>query len=727
MREPKYVGVDYHRRFSYMTVMELNKVFNPSSVAVIGASEDPSKFAYRRTRTLVDGSYQGNIYLVNPKRTQLFSRKAYPSILDVDGPVDLVVVIVAPRFITSVVADSIKMGARGIIIMTAGLGEAQGEAGIEGKQIEQQVLAEASKTGTHIIGPNCIGIFSAAANLNLIGYEIEKGALALVAQSGNVIDSLVRYGKLRGVGFSHVVSAGNAIGIRFHEYLDYLKDDPQTKIIAFYLEEIKEGNEIIRVARETVKKKPIIVLKAGRSKAGARAALSHTGALAGDDRIVDTALKQAGIIRVSNVDELFDVAEVLRNCPLPQGNRVAILSEGGGDNAIASDNVEKYGMEVPILSQATQEKIRPLLLEGMPTSNPVDYGGVAEGNPHVIAECIKVCMEDVDAVLVTGLLGGLAEILHACPPSVEEETCRELVDLVNKCKKPLVVHSCFGRESTTSLGMLRSSRVPVFESSERSAMCLGMLTKYASNKKMMVDMEIPKGAAQERPTVKAIFKKAKDQGRSNLLETESRELLNEYEIVLPEARLVSNAKEASTVADKIGYPLAMKIVSPHIIHKSDAGGIKLNLNNSQEVQEGFEEILKSALKVTTRDRIAGVLLSPMVPPGRECIIGMIRDRQFGPVVMFGLGGIFVEVLKDVAFRLAPLAQEDIDSMVREIKGYDILQGIRGEKPRDINAIKDILAKLSQVAIDNPEILEVDLNPVVVHEKGASIVDSRIVI
>jgi len=705
----------------------LDKVFNASSVAVIGASEDPSKFAYRRTRTLVDGSYQGNIYLVNPKRTQLFSRKAYPSILDVDGPVDLVVVIVAPRFITSVVADSIKMGAKGIIIMTAGLGEAQGEAGIEGKQIEQQVLSEASKTGTHIIGPNCIGIFSAAANLNLIGYEVEKGSLALVAQSGNVIDSLVRYGKLRGVGFSQIVSAGNAIGVKFHEYLDYLKDDPQTKIIALYLEGIKEGNEIIRVARETVKKKPIIILKAGRSKAGARAALSHTGALAGDDRIIDAAFKQAGIIRISNVDELFDIAEVLHNCPLPQGNRVAILSEGGGDNAITSDNVEKYGMEVPILSQATQEKIKPLLLEGMPTSNPVDYGGVAEGNPHVIAECIKACMEDVDAVLVTGLLGGFAEILHACPPSVEEETCRELVDLVNKYKKPLVVHSCFGRESTNSLGILRSGRVPVFESSERSAMCLGMLTNYASNKKKMIDMEIPEGAAQERPTVKAIFKKTKDQGRSNLLETESRELLNEYGIVLPEARLASNAQEALTAADKIGYPLAMKIVSPHIIHKSDAGGVKLNLNNSQEVQEGFEEILKSALKVTTRDRIAGVLLSPMVPPGQECIIGVIRDQQFGPVVMFGLGGIFVEVLKDIAFRLAPLAQEDIDSMVREIKGYDILQGIRGEKPRDINALKDILAKLSQVAIDNPEIQEVDLNPVIVHEKGASIVDSRIVI
>lgn len=706
----------------------LDKVFNPSSVAVIGASEDPGKFAYRRTRTLVDGSYQGNIYLVNPKRAQLFSRKAYPSILNVDGPVDLVAVIVAPRFITPVVADSIKMGAKGIIIMTAGLGEAEGEAGIEGKKIEQQVLAEASKTGTYIIGPNCIGISSASANLNLIGYHIEKGSLALLAQSGNIIDSLVRYGQLRGIGFSKVVSAGNAIGIKFHEYLDYLKDDSETKVIAFYLEGIKEGNELIKVARETIKKKPIVVLKAGRSKAGARAAHSHTGALAGDDRIVEAAFKQAGIIRVSNVDELFDMVEVLCSCPLPQGNRVAILSEGGGDNAIMADNVQRYGMEVPILSHATQEKIKPFLLEGMTAANPIDYGGMAESNPHVITECAKVCLEDdqIDAVLVTGIFGGLAEILHACPSSLEEQTSRELVNLVGQYEKPLIVRSCFARESTTSLNILRTSKVPVFESSERSSMCLSMLMKYASDKRKIMEIKIPKGV-QGRPAIEAIFKKVKDQGRANLLETESRNLLNEYGIPLPEAKLVTNLQDVSDVANELGYPLAMKVVSPDIIHKSDAGGVKLNLNNSHAVQNGFEEILKNAEKVTRRDHVLGVLLSPMAPKGQECIIGMVRDCQFGPVIMFGLGGIFVEVLKDVSFRVAPLTSEDIDEMVKEIKGYEVLTGIRGERPKDIDSIKDILAKLSQIVVEHLEIQEIDLNPVIVHEQGASIVDSRVIL
>ena len=709
---------------------QLEKIFNPDSVAVIGASEVPGKASERRTRSLIEGGYRGKIYLVNPKRTQIFSRRAYPSILDIDGPVDLVMIVVAPRFIPSAVADSIKMGAKGIIIITAGLGEAQGEIGEEGKRIEQEILAEASRAGTYIIGPNCSGMFSASAEMNLLGVPpLKKGSLSIIAQSGNVIDSLTHYAQLRGLGFSKIVSAGNAIGVKFHEYIDYLKDEPETEVIAIYLEGINEGNKLIRIARETVKKKPIVVLKVGETAAGARAAASHTGSLAGDNMIVDAAFRQAGIIRVPNADELFDVATVLSNCPLPRGNRVAILSEGGGDNAIAADNAGRYGIEVPILSQATQEKIKPFLFAGMATANPIDYGGTAEENPHVITECVKVCMEDekIDAVFTTGFFGGFKDIIAPHIAELEEQTSRELVGLVNKYKKPLIVHTSFAREPIKSLDILKSSGIPVFESSERSAQSLHLLMKYADDKKKVAEIQAHEGVAQERPAVKVIFKKVKDEGRSNLLETESRELLKEYGVTLPQARLVTNVQEAVSAADKMGYPLAMKVVSPDIIHKSDAGGVKLNLNSTQEVEKGFEEILKNAKRVTSRERILGVLLSPMVLPGQECIIGMIRDRQFGPVIMFGLGGIFVEVLKDVAFRVAPLAQEDIDDMVREIKGYPVLEGIRGESCKDIEALKSTLAKLSQIAIDNPEIREVDLNPVIVHEKGASIVDSRIII
>jgi acyl-CoA synthetase (NDP forming) len=704
----------------------LENVFNPSSVAVIGASEVPGKASERRTRSLIEGGYGGNIYLINPKRSELFGRKTYPSITEIGSEVDLVMIVVAPRFLTSAVADSVKMGAKGIIIITAGLGE----SGEEGKKIEAEILEEAAKTGAFIIGPNCSGMFSASANMNFLGVpKIQRGPISVLAQSGNVIDSLTHYARMRGVGFSKIISVGNAIGVNFHEYINYLKDDPDTKVIMTYLEGIKEGNSLVRVARETAKKKPVIALKVGRSSAGARAAASHTGSLAGDEVIVDAAFRQAGIVRVSNADELFDMAEVFASCPLPKGNKVAILSEGGGDNSIAADNAEKYGIDVPVLSTETQEKIKPFLLEGMPASNPIDYGGTAEENPHMITECVNVCMEDdqVDGIFITGFFGGFKDIIAPHVAELEEKASQDMVDLVQKYTKPLFVHTSFARDPIKSLDILKAAGVPVIESSERTAQCLSALMHFSINQKKISQMHIPTGAAKNRPHVKKLFQKVGEEKRHNLLETESRELLKEYHISLPEAELADSIEKAIEAGNAMGYPLAMKVVSPDIIHKSDAGGIKLGLNNHEDITTAFKEIVTNAEKVVEKEKVLGTLISPMAKKGQECIIGMIRDAQFGPVIMFGLGGIFVEVLKDVSFRVAPLAAEDIDEMVKEIKGYKILTGIRGEKQKDIEAIKDILARLSEIVIDNPEIKEIDLNPVIVHEKGASIVDSRVII
>jgi acetyltransferase len=703
----------------------LESVFNPQSVAVIGASEVPGKAAERRTRSLLEGGYDGDVYLINPKRSALFGKKAYPSITAVKKKVDLAMVVVAPRFLVSAVADSVKMGTKGIIIITAGLGE----TGEEGKKIEAQILNEAAKTGVCVIGPNCSGMFSASANMNLLGVpRLEKGPISVLAQSGNVIDSLTHYARMRGLGFSKIISLGNAIGASFPEYIDYLKEDSETRVIITYLEGIKDGNRLVRAVRETIKHKPVIALKVGRSAAGARAAASHTGSLAGDDLIVDAAFKQAGIVRVANIDELFDMAEVFCNCPLPKGNRVAILSEGGGDNSIAADNAEIHGMQVPVISQETQEKIKPFLLQGMPADNPIDYGGTAEENPHVITECVKVCMEsnEVDGIYITGFFGGFKDIIAPHVAELEEQTSRDLVELVTQFKKPLFVHTSFAEGAIKSLAILKRAGIPVMASSQRSSQCLSALMKFAMNQKKIRQIAVPGVRMKEHLEVKEVFAKARREKRTNLLETESRDILERYELPLPEAALICSVEEISEAACKISYPLAMKVVCPDIIHKSDAGGIKLGLKN-EEVQKAFEEILANACKLTTRDRVLGTLISPMVAEGQECIIGMIRDPQFGPVIMFGLGGIFVEVLKDVSFRVAPLADEDIDEMIKEIKGYKVLTGIRGGKSKDMGAIRNILAKLSNIAIDNPEIKEIDLNPVIVHEKGASIVDSRMII
>ena len=704
----------------------MESVFNPRSVAVIGASEVAGKAAERRTRSLLEGGYDGDIYLINPKRSELFGQKAYPNITEVGAQVDLAMIVIPPRFLVSAVADSVKMGVKGIIIITAGLGE----TGEEGKKIEAEILNEAAKSGVCVIGPNCSGMFSASASMNLLGVpRLEKGPISVLAQSGNVIDSLTHYARMRGLGFSKIISLGNAIGASFPDYIEYLKDDPDTSVIITYLEGIKDGNRLVRVVRETIKNKPVIALKVGRSAAGARAAASHTGSLAGDDLIVDAAFRQAGIVRVANIDEMFDMAEVFCNCPLPNGNRVAILSEGGGDNSIAADNAESHGMQVPVLSIKTQEKIKPYLLEGMPASNPIDYGGTAEENPQMITECAKVCMQsdEIDGVYITGFFGGFKDIIAPHVAQIEEQTSRDLVDLVKRFKKPLFVHTSFAGGDIKSMEILKHAGIPVMASSQRSSQCLSALMKFAANQNKISQMKISERRRKEHPEVKTVFKKATDEQRTNLLETESRKILEIYGIPVPPAALISDIDDIGVAGKNIPYPLAMKVVCPDIIHKSDAGGIKLNLKTEKDVRRAFEKIIANACKLSTRDRVLGTIISPMAADGQECIIGMIRDPQFGPVIMFGLGGIFVEVLKDVSFRVAPPADEDINEMIEEIKGYKVLTGIRGEKPKDMDAIQSIIAALSEIAIDNPEITEIDLNPVIVHEKGASIVDSRIII
>ena len=455
-------------------MQSLKRLFKPASVAVIGASEVPGKAAERRTRSLIQGGYPGKIFLINPKRDKLFDRKAYPSILDIGEEVDLVMVVVAPKLIPQAVADSVKMRAKGIVIITAGLGE----TGEEGKKIEAEILRIATEGGAKIIGPNCSGLFSAAGGMNLLGVPpIQKGPLAVIAQSGNIIDSITHYAEMRGVGLSHIISAGNAIGVKFHEYIEYLGQDEGTKAILMYMEGIKEGDQIVRAAREVSKKKPIVILKVGRSKAGARAAASHTGSLAADDAIVDAAFRQAGIVRVTNVDEMFDVAMSFANMPLPKGNRVAIVSEGGGDNSVAADNAEHFGLEVPVLPQATQEKIRPFLLAGMPASNPIDYGGTAEENPDMVNKVVEVLMEEpgIDSVYVTGFFGGFKEIIAPHVGALEEKTSRELVRLMRHHGKPIAVHTSFAQAPFPSMRILSENGVLLTPSSERAAQCLAYM------------------------------------------------------------------------------------------------------------------------------------------------------------------------------------------------------------------------------------------------------------
>ncbi len=703
----------------------LEKIFSPASIAIVGASETPGKAAERRTRSLLEGGYPGKVFLINPKREKLFGRKAYPSLEAVPEPVDLVMIVIPAPFIPDVITQCVEKQAKGAIIITAGLGE----TGEEGKKIEAEILENAAKGGVRIIGPNCSGMFSRSARMNLLGVPpIEPGPVAIIAQSGNIIDSLTHYAKVQGIGFSKIISAGNAIGVKFHEYIEYLGEDPDTKVICMYMEGIKEGDKLVAVARRVTRKKPIIALKVGRSGAGARAAASHTGSLAADDKVVQAAFEQAGILRVTNVDVMFDLAECFSKLPLPRGRRVAIMSEGGGDNSVAADNAEAHGLEVPVLSKETQEKIRPFLLKGMPAQNPIDYGGTAEENPHMITECCRVCMEtdEVDAVYITGFFGGFKEIIAPHVEAFEIQTAKDLTGFVKSYKKPIILHTSFAHEPFESLRILKENGIPVFASSERTAFCLGAMAKAGERILGGKDETSMVREGERNREAAGILSSLKKKGVQNLLETEARAILQAYNISVPRADLVKSAEEAVQAADVMGYPVALKIVSRKIVHKSDVGGVKINVKSADDVRRAFEEVVANALKVAAKDEIEGLLVTPMAKTGQECIIGMTRNPQFGPVVMFGLGGIFVEVLKDVAFRVAPLSPSDAEEMIRQIQGYPLLQGVRGQAPKDTEAIKAILLGISRLAVENPEIQEMDLNPVIVHEKGASIVDARII-
>jgi len=704
----------------------LNKIFNPASIAIVGASETPGKAAERRTRSLLEGGYAGEVFLINPKRETLFGRKTYPSLDKVPGEVDLIMVVIPAPFIPDVIEQSVQKKAKGAVIITAGLGE----TGEEGKKIEDRILANAEKGGLRIIGPNCSGMFSLSGRMNLLGVPpIDAGNISIIAQSGNIIDSLTHYAKVRKLGFSRIISAGNAIGVKFHEYVEYLGNDPDTKVICMYMEGIKGGNDLVRVAREVSRKKPVIALKVGRSSAGARAAASHTGSLAGDDQVVQAAFDQAGMIRVFNVDEMFDLAECFSKLPIPKGKRVVIMSEGGGDNSVAADNAETQGLAVPILSEETQGKIRPFLLKGMPAQNPIDYGGTAEENPHMITECCRACMEsdETDTIYITGFFGGFKDIIAPHVGVLEEQTARDLVGFVKTTQKPIIVHTSFAHEPYESLKILRENGIPVFASSERTARCLGAMAKAGQriyNAPVHSESrELPLG----EEAVSAIPGSLKEKGVSVLLETEARAVLQTAGIPLPDAVLAKDAGEAVKAARTVGLPVAMKIVSRKIVHKSDAGGVRVNLTSEEDVKTAFEEITRNVLKFAPEGDIEGILIAPMAAAGQECIVGMTRDHQFGPVIMFGLGGIFVEVLKDVSFRVAPLTRADAEQMVRQIKGFPILEGIRSQAPKDISAIMEILLGISDLSVRNDAIREIDLNPVIVHENGASIVDARIIL
>ncbi|MGD2096208.1 MAG: acetate--CoA ligase family protein [Desulfobacterales bacterium] len=709
--------------------MSLECIFNAESVAIIGASKNETKRGYQAIRTLLDEKYEGKIYPVNPKEKSILGFKCYPNVADIDEPVDLALVATPAKTLPSVLAECGQKGIKGAVVLAGGFGE----IGSEGRKLEDEMVAAAKKHHIRLIGPNTSGMMNLKDNLNLVGLkDAPRGDIALLTQSGNMALTLITEAKIKSrKGFSYYVGVGNEADIKFHEYLEFFRQDPDTRAILMYVEGMRNGREFLQQAQKTTLEKPIILLKSGRSATGKKSAGSHTGALAGMSEVARGAFRRAGIVVIENSDELFPAAETLSSLPPIKNNKVAILADGGGHATIAADILTDLGIELPELTGKSQDRLKEILPAAASVINPVDVAGGTDTDPSVFADCADIILKDpnVGGLLIVGLFGGYGIRFAESLALMEEDAAHRMGKLIKKRNKPIVLHSLYDSEKPHALDLLRYYNIPVHDSLDVSAKCIAVLAEYGSylasyHTKATFTL---KWAAKANPEASNIIKAALREGRHSLLENEGKKLFEIHGATVPRDRLVQSADEAVQYALDLGREVALKIVSPNILHKSDAGGVRLELSTEKEIRAAYRDIIRNCKKYDPKADIRGVLASPMAADGVEVIIGTKIDDQFGPVIMYGLGGIMVEILKDVSFRVLPISPTSARKMIAETKSYPILDGERGTQPLDKKALQRLLVLCSDIVEAYPQIQEMDLNPVIVHQKGVSVVDVRILL
>ncbi|MFC1494960.1 acetate--CoA ligase family protein [Thermodesulfobacteriota bacterium] len=688
-----------------------------------------SNRGYQAIKILLDEKYGGKIYPVNPGGGVILGLKCFKNILDINEPVDLALITTPAHTIPDILVNCGKKNVAGAVIIAGGFGEQGGE----GRRLEKKIVKTAQKHDVRIIGPNTSGMINVLRNMNLVGLEgVPKGDIALLTQSGNIALHLITEAALKSrKGFSYYVGVGNEADIKFHEYLEYFTNDSDTKSILMYVEGMHDGRKFLQQAYKTTEQKPVILLKSGRTEKGSKSAGSHTGALAGISEVAKTAFDRAGITTIENVDELFPVAETLTSLPTVKNNKIAILADGGGHATIASDLLTDYNVDLPELRKTTKEKLKQFLPWNASLKNPVDIAGGADADPSVFAECAEAILSDdrIGGLLIVGLFGGYSIRFSDKLKFIEEDTAHRMGKLVKKSGKPIIVHSLYNYAKSHSLELLRYYDIPVYDSLDISCKCITELCNYG--KKLTVPHKRAsfvfnwerKSKNEGRDIIENVLK----EGRHILLENEGKALLELHDAPVSKDRLALDSDDAVRIAKRMKTDVALKIVSPHILHKSDAGGVKLGLKKPGEIKIAYDEIIKNAKNYNKDADIKGCIVSPMAGEGVEVIIGTKIDAQFGPVIMFGVGGILVEVLKDVSFRVLPISRTAPQKMIKEIKSYALLKGVRGRPPVDKNALCNLLLKVSEIIEAYPMIQEMDLNPVIVHEEGLTIVDVRIIL
>ena len=686
---------------------------------MIGASEKPG--VGRTIFYNIAKHFKGKIFPVTPSNPTVGGITAYKTVMDIPGDVDLAVVAAPSRFTPAVMEEVGKKGIKGAIIVSAGFKEVDEE----GAQLERQVGEISKKYGIRVIGPNCLGIMSLSEknmmNSTFLKVTPKYGGIALVSQSGAICAATVEDAEAQDIGFSKVISIGNKVDMDESDILELLADDDDTKVIVMYLEDIRSARRFMETAKRITidRKKPIIVLKSGRTAEGAKAAVSHTGALGGSDANYEAAFSQCGVLRVDTMGELFDLATAFSKQPLPKGG-VVIVSNAGGPAIISTDSCSRYGLQMADISSIRDAIAKVIPPYGSPR-NPVDIVGDAD-----FVRFEKVLQE----VLAHPNVGS---VVTMCTPSATlnyDELARVLVRMSSQFPGKTILASLMGlAEGIENRKIMSAGGIPYYVYAEPAIRTLKAVYDFAKWVNAPAARAPSLKFAKDQEKVKAVFESVRKQGRTNLLEEEGYEVLNAYGFPTPKSALGTTEQECANAASAIGYPVVMKIASPDIIHKSDAGGVKVGLKTEDEVRAAFRSIIDSAKKYDANARIKGVLMQEMVKDAKETILGASQDPTFGPVVMFGLGGIYVEVLKDVVFRVAPINQQEAREMVESIKTVKLLKGVRGERPSDTAAIADSLQRLSQLIIDFPEIKEFDINPLLVLEegKGARVVDARIIL
>ncbi|GCC10349.1 succinyl-CoA synthetase subunit alpha [archaeon] len=691
--------------------------FNPKSIAVIGASAHPGKVGYEILKNIIDSGYVGNVVPVNPKEHEINGLKCFKDIKEAGG-VELAIISVPASVVPKVVEECGEAGVLNIVIISAGFKE----IGKEGAKLERRVAEIARSKNMRILGPNCLGVMDMYTPLNatFAGEMPERGRIAVVSQSGALLTGILDWSMKNKIGFSRLISLGNKSDLNETDFIEALVDDENTRVILCYIESIDEGQHFVDVAKKVSRKKPLIILKSGTGESGTRAASSHTGALAGSDIAYTTAFREAGVIRASTLEELFDLARIFVSEPVPGGSSVGVVTNAGGPGILSVDAVDKSELQVAKFGKETIDRLRQKLPSESNVYNPVDVVGDAKSDRYAYA---------LDTVLLDPNVNSALVILTPQAMTEPYKTAKVVVDIKKKFPdKPIATSYIGGLVLSESIEYLEKEEVPNYAFPESGVRALAGLVKYSEYIQLKRDESIGELSGLDKEKVKSVLESIKKDGRNVLLGSESSVIMEAYGIPVAKSILTDSPRAAVRAADSLGYPVVMKVASPRIQHKSDVGGVRVNVKDSSEVKSVYNEILDSVYRFLPGETIYGIEVQEMKPQGRELIIGMNRDIQFGPLVMFGLGGIYVNLLKDVSFRLANyITPKSAFDMIGETRAYMLLKGFRGESPSDIESVVDVILRISKLALDFQEIVELDINPLFAYEHGVAAVDIKMTI